>query len=48
MCGLNEFSEDAVKMTFAGKSRRETEDLDSPEDIDLSSSLLRRLLKALG
>jgi len=47
MCGLNQFSEDAVKMTFAGKGRREAQDLGSLEDTDLCSSLARGLLKAV-
>lgn len=48
MCGLNQFSEDAVKMTFAGKGRREAEDLGNPEDTDLCSFLLSGLLKVVS
>lgn len=32
MCGLSQFSEDAVKMAFASKFGREAQDLGYPED----------------
>lgn len=40
-------SQKLLLMTFLGKGRKEAQDMDSPEDMDLWSSFLRELLNAV-